>query len=228
MELMDVYSRTKRPQTRRPYMDKIRRLTDAQGNHPPAYYTKDRPQDHRDLLLKDDVGAPTIAKHFETFKTLWRWAVREKSALAGLTFPDIVMPDITTTVEETRWQAFDDDEVKLVWHLLNSAWGADSASGISPSRRKAYLMGFRVLLYTGMRPVELFYLNADSVKNGELHIKYTKIKTARRIPLAAALSDLPDFLAAGGFAAELEAGSTAIRRGKVYGEPTKPDSLARA
>jgi hypothetical protein len=227
-ELMEVYSATKRPQTRRAYTDKIRRLTDAQGNHPPAYYTKDRFQEHRDFLLKEGVGAPTIAKHFETFKTLWRWAVREKSALAGLTFPDIVMPDITTTVEDTRWQAFDDDQIKQVWNLLNVAWGPDSDSGLSPSRRAAFLMGFRVLLHTGMRPVELFHLKADSVKNGELHIGYTKTNTARRIPLAAALSDLPDFLATGGFAAELEAGKTAVRQGKVYGQATKPDSLARA
>lgn len=228
MELMEVYAASKRPQTRRAYLDKIRRLTAAQGNHPPSYYTKDRLQEHRDLLLKEGVGAPTIAKHFETLKTLWRWAVREKSALAGLTFPDIVMPDITTTVEDTRWQAFDDDQVKQVWKLLNAAWGPDSDSGLSPSRRAAFLMGFRVLLHTGMRPVELFHLNADSAKNGELHIKYTKTATARRIPLAAALSDLPAFLAAGGFAAELEAGRTAMRQGKVYGQATKPDSLARA
>jgi hypothetical protein len=227
-ELMEVYAATKRPQTRRAYVDKIRRLTDAQGNHPPAYYTKDRLQEHRDLLLKEGVAAPTIAKHFETFKTLWRWAAREKSALAGLTFPDIVMPDITTTVEDTRWQAFDDDQIKKVWGLLNDAWGPESDSGLSPSRRAAFLMGFRVLLHTGMRPVELFFLGPDSAKNGELHIKYTKTATARRIPLAAALSDLPDFLAAGGFAAELEAGKTAIRQGKVYGQATKPDSIARA
>lgn len=227
-ELMDVYAATKRPQTRRAYIDKARRLTDAQGNHPPAYYTKERLQEHRDLLLKDGVSPATIAKHFETLKTLWRWAVREKSALAGLTFPDIVMPDITTTVEDTRWQAFDDDQIKQVWRLLNDAWGPEAESGLSQSRRAAFLMGFRVLLYTGMRPVELFHLGPDSAKNGELHIKYTKTGTPRRIPLAAALSDLPEFLAKGGFAAELEAGKTAVRQGKVYGQPTKPDSLARA
>lgn len=227
-ELMTAYAATKRPKTRTAYEGKIRRLTDAQGNHPPAYYTKERLQAHRDLLLKEGVGAPTIAKHFETLKTLWRWAVREKSALAGLTFPDIVMPDITTTVEDTRWQAFDDDQIKTVWRLLNEAWGADSESGLSESRRAAFLMGFRVLLYTGMRPVELFYLNNDSVKGDELHIKYTKTKTARRIPLAAALCDLPAFLSGGGFVAELEAGKTAIRQGKVYGQATKPDSIARA
>ena len=89
-------------------------------------------------------------------------------------------------------------------------------------------MGFRVLLHTGMRPVELFHLTADNVKGDVLHIKYTKTKTARRIPLAATLSELPAFLATGGFAAELEAGKTAIRRGKIYGQPTKPDSIARA
>ncbi len=228
LNLMEVYAATKRPQTRRAYIDKVRRLTDAQGNHPPTYYTKDRLQEHRDMLVKEGVGAPTIAKHFETLKTLWRWAVREKSALAGLSFPDIVMPDITTTVEDTRWQAFDDDQIKQVWRLLNDAWGPEGDSKLSPSRRAAFLMGFRVLLHTGMRPVELFFLNADSAKNGELHIKYTKTATARRIPLAKALSDLPGFLAAGGFAAELEAGKTAIRQGKVYGQATKPDSLARA
>lgn len=85
MDLMKVYSATKRPQTRRAYLDKIRRLTAAKGNHPPAYYTKDILQEHRDFLLKQGISAQVIGKHFETLKTLWRWAVREKTALAGLT-----------------------------------------------------------------------------------------------------------------------------------------------
>lgn len=227
-ELMSVYAAAKQPKTRVAYEGKIRRLTAAQGNHPPDYYTKARLQNHRDMLVAEGVQPQSIAKHFETLKTLWRWAPREKEALAGLTFPDIVMPDITTTVEDTRWQAFDDDQIKHVWKLLNEAWGPNSKSGLSPSRRAAFLMGFRVLLYTGMRPVELFYLGPDSVKGDALHIKKTKTKAARRIPLAKHLSDLPAFLAGGGFVRELEAGRTAIRQGKVYGQPTKPDSLARA
>lgn len=227
-ELMATYAANKQPKTRVAYEGKIRRLTASQGNHPPPYYTKERLQQHRDMLIADEVQPQTIAKHFETLKTLWRWAPREKSALAGLTFPDIVMPDITTTVEDTRWQAFDDDQIKLVWRLLNEAWGPNSDSGLSESRRAAFLMGFRVLLYTGMRPVELFYLTKDNVKGNTLNIKKTKTKTPRAIPLAKHLADLPDFLAGSGFVGALEEGKTAIRQGKVYGQATKPDSIARA
>jgi integrase len=197
-ELMELYAATKRPQTRKAYTAKVRRLTEAQGNHPPGFYTKERLQQHRDLLIADGVEPQTIAKHFETLKMLWRWAPREKSALAGLTFPDIVMPDISTSIEETRWQAYDDAEIKQVWGLVSNAWGPDSKSRLDADRRAAFLMAFRVALFTGMRPSEIFKLRSEDVKGGVLTIRETKTK-GRKIPLAQPIADFADFLNRDGF-----------------------------
>ncbi|WP_347313213.1 DUF6538 domain-containing protein [Defluviimonas sp. SAOS-178_SWC] len=197
-ELMDSYSEGKRANTQRSYKAFIRRLTAAEGNHQLTHYTKPILQRHRDRLVTDGVSPQTVAKHFDSFKTLWRWAAAEKEAYEGLIFPALNMPTVSTTVEDRRWQAFDDDELKAVWGLVSDEWAPDSNSRLTPERRAAFIMAFRVALYSGMRPAEIFKLRDGDVKKGVLTIRETKTR-GRKIPLARAIADLPDFLAAGGF-----------------------------
>ncbi|MBN2629741.1 MAG: hypothetical protein JXR75_04285 [Rhodobacteraceae bacterium] len=225
-----------RPNTASGYSRKVARLVNFAGDHGLQQYDEATFRAYRDYLIAGDpdakpkpfdpVKAATVHQYFAPLKALWKWASDEYPEHKELSFPRVRLPKDGETVEETRWQAFDDHQIKRVWQLLNEAWGEKGDSRLSPSRRAAFLMAVRVLLYTGMRPSEVFRLTAGDVKDGGLNIRYTKTKQPRRIPLAAALSDFPDFLAAGGFAAELEAGRTAVRRGEVYGKPTTPESLA--
>jgi integrase len=225
-----------RPNTASGYSRKVARLVNFAGDHGLQQYDEATFRAYRDYLIAGDpaakpkplepVKAATVHQYFAPLKALWKWAADEYPEHKELSFPRVRLPKDGETVEETRWQAFDDHQIKRVWQLLNDAWGEKADSRLSPSRRAAFLMAVRVLLYTGMRPSEVFRLTAGDVKDGGLNIRYTKTKQARRIPLAAALSDFPEFLAAGGFAAELEAGRTAVRRGAVYGKPTTPESLA--
>ncbi|MGV8953257.1 MAG: tyrosine-type recombinase/integrase [Cypionkella sp.] len=226
-----------RANTIRSYTNKAKRLITYAGNHGLQHYDEAVMRDYRDHLIAgvpdpdpklniEPVKPVTVHQYFAPLKAMWKWAADEYPEHKKLTFPRIRLPKDGDTVEETRWQAFDEKQIKEVWRLVNEAWGPNAKSKLSPSRRKAFLMTIRVLLYTGMRPSEVFRLTAADVSNGIISIRYTKTKTPRKIPLSVHIADFPDFLAEGGFAAELEAGMTAMRRGKVYGKPTTPQSLA--
>ena len=216
------------------YRNKTARLIDCAGDLALSEYDAKALRGYRDYLKAGDAEkklppakASTINQYFACLKTIWKYAATEHEELATLTFPNINLGKDRATVEETRWQAFDEDQIKLVWQLVSTAWSPEAESKLSQSRRKAFLMAIRVLLYTGMRPAEVFHLKAGDLKDGILSIKYTKTRAQRKIPLSIHIADdFKAFLEAGGFEAELEAGRTAIFRGKPYGKPTKPESLA--
>ncbi|WP_158569338.1 DUF6538 domain-containing protein [Pseudotabrizicola alkalilacus] len=174
--------------------------------------------------LQQTLKPESVRQYFAALKTLWAWAPKDTDEYADLTFPRVDMPERATTVEDDRWQAFTDDQIKDVWKLLNAAWGPDAKSRLMPSRRAAFLMCFRVMLWTGLRPVECWHLDTDSIKGDTIHIKHTKT-TGRILPLSKHLADLPGFLQAGGFAAELQSGIGRVYNDQVQTEPTSPASM---
>lgn len=68
-------------------------------------------------------------------------------------------------------------------------------------------MAVRVMLYTGLRPAEVFRLTTADVEGGILTIRRTKT-TPRKLPITDHLDDLPDFLADDGFTRELDRSKT--------------------
>lgn len=220
--------KNRRGNTERSYQKKVRRFIEFAGDHALDAYAAADMRAYRDHLCKD-LKPDSVRQYFAALKTLWAWAPKEIDRYKGLSFPPVTMPERATTVEDDRWQAFTDDQIKEVWRLLLAAWGAQAKSKMAPSRRAALLMCVRVLLYTGLRPVEVWALTPDNIEatadGPVLHIKQTKTAARRRIPLSAHLSDLPAFLEAGGFAAELESGVGRIYRGEVQTTPTTPESM---
>ncbi|OOY02852.1 hypothetical protein BMI87_20575 [Thioclava sp. F28-4] len=182
------------------YRKMIRPLIETTGDHELPKYTQAKLKSYRDHLIEATEASPqTIEKRFATLKALWRWAAEEKSDVwPDLTFPAIRLPKVTQSTEESRWQAFDDAQIKEVWNLVSEAWGPDSASRLAPERRADFLMAFRVMLWTGMRPSEVFKLDASNVADGILMIRETKT-LSRKLPITKHLSDLPQFLSDGGF-----------------------------
>ncbi|MBS4009162.1 MAG: phage integrase N-terminal SAM-like domain-containing protein [Roseovarius sp.] len=210
--LMEQYIKRQalRPNTARSYKQMVKRLVRDQGDHPLHHYDRDHLRQHRDTLKSDpNVSAQTVEKHFAPLKALWRWAADEYDELADLQFPRVRLDKRESTIEDLRWQAFNDDEMKRVWQAVTAAWGPDSNSRISPPRRRAFLMAIRVLLYTGLRPVEVFQLKTADVENGILTIRRTKT-TPRKLPISKHISDLPDFLAKGGFVRERESKTISV------------------
>lgn len=230
-----------RPNTAASYRRKTNALvrftakhTNGSGDRDLTFYDDALLEAYQDYLFLGDptaqpkikpVTAATVHQYFAPLKSMWKWAGR-KSDYRGIRFPDVQLPKDTASVEDKQYKAFTDPQIKEVWRLLSEAWGPGSNSRLSPSRRAAFLMGFRVLLYTGLRPAEMFRIVSGDVEGGVLHIKHTKTKASRKIPVSRHIADFPAFLAAGGFAAEREAGLTSIVRGRPYGKLTTPESLA--
>lgn len=212
--------------TERSYRRKVERFKTYMGGEDLALdaYTAKHFRGYRDHLIQR-LKPDSVRQYFATLKTLWAWAPAEIDEYADLTFPRVTMPERDTTVEDDRWQAFTDAQIKEVWRLLNVAWGPDANTRLTLSRRAAFLMCFRVMLWTGLRPVEVWHLTTENIEGDTIKIKKTKTNAARTLPLSKHLKDLPEFLAAGGFAAELQSGVGRVYRKEVRTEPTSPESI---
>lgn len=217
-----------RAQTARSYRQMAGKLVETFKNEPGGgdraleYYTKARLQRHRDRLENSGtLSAQSIEKAFTPLKAVWRWAAIEHDSLAELTFPTLILPRRETTIEESRWVAFTDDEIGLIGRLVNEAWGPKSARRFSEERKADFLMATRVMLYTGMRPNEVFKIRSEQVDNGILHIRETKT-TSRKVPLPDCLADFPDFLAQGGFQTARTSTSIAGTMSDYFSEMIRP------
>ncbi|WP_425080053.1 DUF6538 domain-containing protein [Ruegeria denitrificans] len=211
--LMERYIKVQalRTNTARSYRQMVNKLiANCHGDHPLPYYNRDKLRQHRDMLeANPNVSTQTVEKHFAPLKALWRWAADEYDELADLQFPRVRLSKRDTTVEEARWQAFSDEEIKAIWRHLNEAWGPKSNNRMTPRRRKAFLMAVRVMLYTGLRPAEVFRLTAADIDNDILIVRRTKT-TPRRLPISDHISDFPKFLADGGFDTERKSKTIAV------------------
>lgn len=204
--LLERYAQVQalRPATVTHYRKMVRKLVKHFGNHPLPHYDRDRLRRYRDILVDDpNISTQTVEKHFAPLKAVWNWAADEYDDLAELQFPRVRMPKRDTSIDDTRWQAFNDCEIKEIWRLLNEAWGPGSKSRITPRRRRAFLMAIRVMLYTGLRPAEVFRLQGRDVEGDVLTIRETKT-TGRRIPLSKHIADFRPFLEKDGFSGERE------------------------
>ena len=216
----------RRGNTESSYRKKVARFLSFMGgkDQPLDAYTTQNMRDYRDHL-NQDLKPDSVRQYFAALKTLWAWAPEEYDDYKDLTFPRVTMPERDSTVEDDRWQAFTDAQIKEVWRLVNGAWGPDAKSRLTPSRRASFLMCVRVMLYTGLRPVEVWHLTADNIEGDTLVIKHTKTKARRTLPLSKHLADLPAFLEAGGFANELTANVGRVYGGVVQTEPATPKSV---
>lgn len=198
---------------------KTNRLIDCLGDLELSSYSPKRLREYRDLLVADELTPSTIAAYFTATKTVMNWAIKEDLV------PDfnynpcskVTMPTGGKTIEERRWQRFDDSEIKKVWTLLKDEWGPSSKSKFSIERREAFLMVFRILLYTGLRPIEVFWLrDHGTVTTTMIDIRRTKTKIPRKLPLSKHICDFTDFMEADGLAACGKATSAASTMSEAF------------
>lgn len=151
---------------------------------------------YRDHLINGSANNKAIASvkpYFYPLKALFNWAVKEDK-LAGNPLDKGDLPDAPKSIEETKWQAFDETDIATVWKSISHSWGPTGASRMDRARRKCFLVAFRVLLFTGMRPAEVFTLEPKQVQKAFIDIRKTKTGAARKIPLAKAIADLYDVI----------------------------------
>lgn len=137
--------------TARNYRLRIRRLTEHLGDDKPLQLLDAAAlRNYRDLLF-EEVSRASVAQYFSPIKAMFRWAEQEDLVEFDPT-QKVAIPKNDKSIEETRWEAFDAQQIATVWKAVSEAWGPKSTVRLSAERRATFLMAFRVLLWTGMRP----------------------------------------------------------------------------
>lgn len=182
--------------TRRSYSARIKALTDFAGDLPLDAYTPTVLRAWRDDLMQR-MDASSVPQFFAPVRSILRWAIADElvPGLDSLATEKVRMPSRSAPVEQTKWKRFDDDQIKEVRSLF---WKA--LEDVGPEKAALYKVVFRVLLYTGLRPVEVFRLTPGDVTESVIHVKKTKTKVARDLPVAEGIKDFPGFIHSGAFA----------------------------
>jgi integrase len=208
---------------------KVKRFTDHAGDKPLTEYTHADLIAYRDALRGDGLKEASLNQYVAALKWVWGAAPdRWPDEYGAVTFPRLKLRRVKEDVQETRWKAFTDDQMVKIGEAMGRLWGPEADSRLTPSRRRAFTMAVKVMLYTGLRPVEVFHLTTENIVGQTIRIKYTKTHAGRTLPLSKHLSDLPAFLAEGGFKAELAAAKNDLYGGEVRGSDATPAALAKS
>jgi len=183
-----------------------------------ASITPELLQEYLDHLLADpDIGNSSIHKYFDGMKSVFNHAIKTRK-VPGLVVNPVKFLEMprSASIEDTMYLPFDDAEIKRIWAEAQAEWSPDNhKSKISIERRQAFLMVFRVLLWSGLRPVEAFWLrDHGGVTQEYIDVQRTKTGVKRKIPICKHIADFPAFAASGGFDACIYHG---IHRGEDYG-----------
>lgn len=191
--------RSASPKTRQSYISKTNRLIDFLGDLPLNHLTPEMLRKYRDHLGAEELSAGSVAQYFAPLKSILRWAISEDlvPGLDSMPTDKVSMPRNRKTVEAIRWQRFDDQQIKDVWSIAQKAWGPQSR--LSLARQRAYPLAFKVMLYTAMRPVEVFQLVPENVTADRIHILETKTGISRTLPLSKHISEFFRFMQDEGF-----------------------------
>lgn len=160
-------------------------------------------QEYLEYLLEDpNVGNGSIQKYFDGMNSVFRHAIKTKKIPGLIVNPvDFIEMPKAKSIEDTMYLPFDRNEIKRVWEEVQVEWGPDNhKSQMSAGRREAFLMAFRVLLWTGLRPMEFFWLrDHGSVTPEYINVQRTKTHIKRKIPISVHIQDFPKFVENGGF-----------------------------
>ena len=185
-------------------------------------------QDYLDYLLEDpNIGRGTVHKYFDGMNSVFRHAIKNKKIPGLIANPiDFVEMPKPKPVDESMFLPFDREEIKRVWEEAQKEWSPDNRkSKLSQGRRSAFLMIFRVLLWSGLRPVEAFWLhNYGGVLPDHIDVQRTKTGIKRMIPLSDHIADFYQFVQSGGFENCIFEGK---HRGEKYGR-YNPEKLHEA
>lgn len=188
------------PATQRSYTGKISSLIDKIGGDLPlTQITPEKLRVYRDHLLEEGLKPESVAQYFAPVKAIMRWAISEELVPGFDVMPTdkVKMPRSGVPIEESRWQRFDDDEIKRVWAIVQRIWGPESR--YDPHRQESFKWAFRVALYTAARPVEIFRMKPENVTPDFINVTETKTRISRKLPLSKHLAGFYEFMQGGGW-----------------------------
>lgn len=203
--------------------DKLNKfLTNEKGyDHEPsiASLTPELLQDYRDHLLDDDnIGNGSVRKYFDGLNSVFRFALKE-GRIPGLVSNPVQQVEMPppNNIEDSMYLPFTSAEMQRVWAEAQDVWGPhNTKSHFSEGRRKAFLMCLRVLLWSGLRPTEFFWLrDHGEVTPEHMFVERTKTGVKRYIPLCDHIKDFHQFTKDDGYEDCIFIGK---HRGEIYGE----------
>ena len=160
-------------------------------------------QEYLEYLMADSrVGNSSISKYFDGINSVFNHAIKTKK-VPGLVVNPIKFLEMPASkpVEESMYLPFDREEIKRIWEQVQIEWDpGNRKSQLSQGRRSAFLMGFRVLLWSSLRPVEFFWLRDHGGVTPEyIDVQRTKTGIKRKIALSSNVADFHKFVQNGGF-----------------------------
>ena len=110
----------------------------------------------------------------------------------------VSLPRDKRPLEERKWKKFEPIEASMIYKSMHDAWGSPSPS-LTEERRLALLMLVKVLMFSGMRPIEALRLKPSDVTDRTINIHGSKTESSTRVvPLHPELSDFPAWISKGG------------------------------
>ena len=79
-----------------------------------------------------------MAQYFYPIKSLYKWALKEDIVDVDPS-ERIDNPNNNKTVEESRWQAFNQNEIKISWDAVKAAWGQKAIHACRPNAAQSSL-----------------------------------------------------------------------------------------
>jgi len=167
-----------KPATANKYRREIKRLIKISGDIPVEHVTRDHLTTLRDDLI-GKIKPASLHAVFTPIKGFLAYAMNER-IIEFNPIHSIALPRDKRPLEERKWKKFTPDETLRIWNAIDTYWGKPVAN-ISNDRRVALQMFVRVLMFSGMRPIEVFRLKKQDVTEKSIHIFGSKTQSSTRV-----------------------------------------------
>jgi site-specific recombinase XerD len=182
--------------TARKYRRDVSRLIKVVGDLPINQVTPAHLKELREDLVFEMKPA-SLQAVFTPIKGLLRYAFNEQ-LIEFNPMSAVALPKDKRPIEERKWKKFDPNEVQRIDEALRIIW-KNNVQGLSEERRKAFVMVVRVLMFSGMRPIEVLRLKPSDVSARLIRISGSKTESSTRvIPVHPEISDFPVWVQSGG------------------------------
>ncbi|WP_170119054.1 tyrosine-type recombinase/integrase [Roseicyclus mahoneyensis] len=182
--------------TARKYRRDVSRLIKIFGDMPINQITPAHLKELREELVFE-IKPASLQAVFTPIKGLLRYAFNEQ-LIEFNPMSAVALPKDKRPIEERKWKKFDPNEVQRIDEALRIIW-ENNVQGLSEKRRKAFVMVVRVLMFSGMRPIEVLRLKPSDVSARLIRISGSKTESSTRvIPVHPEIKDFPEWIQSGG------------------------------
>jgi integrase len=178
------------------YRREIQRLVKISGDVPVQHVTISQLKELRDNLVTQ-IKPASVHAVFTPIKGMFAYAMNEQIIETNPTH-SISLPRDKRPLEERKWKKFEPIEVSKIYQSMYDFWGSPNPN-LTDERRMALLMLVKVLMFSGMRPIEALRLKPSDVTDRSINIHGSKTESSTRVvPLHPELTDFPNWISKGG------------------------------